>query len=333
MQIAGKIEIIFMVAVLVSLGAVIDVTGADKVQFLDGVAVHVNDTVMTVGDIAEMVAPVTRQLRLTYKGDELKKRLRRAYDGALKSLIARELILEAFEKSDASLPDWIIDRRIEEIIKESCGGDRAVLMTQLVRDRVSMAEFRARVKDGFIVSAMRNENIGQRVKVSPASVRKAYDRDKDKYMLPGKVKLRMIVVSDERGVKQARQQAEDVLKRINAGENFAVTARNVSKGSKAEAGGDWGWIEPEAMLRRELAGIAVALKPGETSGIVEIGNQLYILKVEGRRAASAAPYAGVQLRIERELHQMEYERLFEAWIDRLKKYAYIKVFEDVRGKI
>lgn len=296
---------------------------------LDGVAAHVNSHVVTVAEVAELVEPVNRQLRNTYAGDELKAKLRAAFDDALESLVARYLILDAYEEQEGKIPEWAVDRRIEEIVEETCNGDRSVLMAKLARDRMSFEDLRARVREGIIISVMRSESVTKNVSVSPQAVHDVYVENKARYMRPEMLKLRMIVLdlpADDAEAARARQQAEGAVKRLRAGADFGMTAKKMSKGAKAADGGDWGWVEPGETLRPELVKVAAGLAPTEISDVIELGEQLYILKVDGRRGAAAAPFDEVQSRIARQLRQKEFERLFRAWIKRLKKTAYIKVF-------
>lgn len=86
------------------------------------------------------------------------------------------------------------------------------------------------------------------------------------------VRARHILLPDEAQAKQA-------LARLEAGEDFATVAKEVSTdpGSK-DKGGDLGWF-PRGLMNKEFEDAAFALQPGQRSGIVQSPNGYHIIEV------------------------------------------------------
>ena len=79
-------------------------------------------------------------------------------------------------------------------------------------------------------------------------------------------------------------------------------------------------------MRKELAGPAFALKPGELSEIIETPGEIYLMLVEDKKSAHRKSLTEVRPEIERLLMTEEQNRLRKQYIDRLKKKTYVRYF-------
>jgi len=123
-----------------------------------------------------------------------------------------------------------------------------------------------------------------------------------------------------------RKLIEEIHAKLQAGEDFGKLAQAHSEGSNnKEQQGDWGWIERDT-LRKELSDAAFALKPGQHSGIIETDDGFYLLRVEEFKAAHVRPLSEVRNDVERKLQGEERQRRQQAWIDKLKAKAFIRIY-------
>ena len=143
---------------------------------------------------------------------------------------------------------------------------------------------------------------GGKPQVADADVQTYYNAHKDQYEVKEQVKTRHILITvpagaDAKTDAAAKSKAEDLLKQIKAGGNFADLASKNSDdpGSKAQ-GGELPMI-PTAGLDPAYAKAAMALNPGQTSDVVRSQFGYHIIQTEQKDAAHAKPLAEVKAEI------------------------------------
>ncbi len=140
---------------------------------------------------------------------------------------------------------------------------------------------------------------GGKPQVTDAEVQSYYTAHQDQYQVKDQVKVRHILIavpagSDAKTDAAAKAKAEDLLKQIKAGGNFAELASKNSDdpGSKAQ-GGELGWLDRGKTVP-EFDKAAFSLAPGQTSDLVKTQFGYHILQVEDKKTAHLKPLAEVK---------------------------------------
>src|SRR4030042_5007423 len=144
--------------------------------------------------------------------------------------------------------------------------------------------------------------------------RKYYEANKEKYAQDEKVNISVISVGSE-------EEAKEILKKIQDGEDFAELARKYSKGPYAAKGGDFGWRTRRG-LKTEIADAAFSMKKDEISSPVKAADGgYYIIKLTDHGDAGILKFEDVKKRI-----AQEYQRkLLEEKIADVRKAAKIQI--------
>jgi peptidyl-prolyl cis-trans isomerase SurA len=317
-----------VMALMLPLSPLCQAAYAADPEVVDGIAAVVNGDIITFSQVRQLVGPREKLLRTQASGEDLVKKIREAREAALKDLIDRQLIIQAFKKDNFQIPDHYVDQRIREIIQESFGGDRNTFIKTLEAQNYTLGEFKKMETERMIVQAMRGKNVKRDMIASPTKVEEYYKAHRDEFTAKEQVKIRLIMIpahANDGNAPSQRAMAEEILGKLANGAEFDRMAQIYSEDSSRELGGDWGWIE-----RKTLAGplerIAFNLPVGRISNIIEFSGNFYLLKVEDKRGGDTRTLAQVREEIEKKLLQLEAQDLQERWIASLRSKAYIKTF-------
>ena len=299
---------------------------AAEPEVINGIAAVVNDDVITFSQVRILSAPREKLLRSQYQGEELLAKIKEARAAALKDLIDRQLIIQAFKKESYQIPDFFLNQRVREIIDENFGGDRNTFIKTLQAQNYTLGEFKKLETDKMIVQAMRSKNVKLNTSISPNKIQDYYLKHRDEFTSKEQIKLRIIMIP-ARTADQTSQKAmaEEILSKLVKGAEFERMAQIYSEDSTRDLGGDWGWVD-RGTLAPPLEKIAFNLPAGRISNIIELSGNYYILKVEDQRGGVTRSFAEVREEIEKKLLQQEAQAMQERWLAGLRQKAFIKTF-------
>jgi len=300
----------------------------EEAQVVDGIAAVVNGDVITYSQVRALSAPREKLLRQQLSGQELEKKMTELRQLALKDLIDRRLVIQAFKKESYQIPDHIVDERMHQIIRESFGGDRNTFIKTLEAQNYTLGEFKQKETERIMVQAMRSHNIKMNSIISPTKIEEYYRKHRDEFTSKEQIKLRMIMIPGQKDTASAPAQkalAEEVLGKLAGGEEFDRVAQVYSEDSTRDNGGDWGWIEHNT-LAAPLEKFAFTMPVGRISNIIDYAGNYYILKVEDKHGGTTKSLAEARSDIEKKLIEEEAQGLQERWIASLRAKAYIKTF-------
>lgn len=298
-----------------------------RADTIDGIKAVVSDRVITVAEVEDFTRTAADALRRQYAGepDVFADKLNDALNDSLGTLVERALILHSFEVDGYKLPDSVVDQVVQDRIRERFG-DRVTLIKTLQAQGMTFEQFRKQVREQYIESALRNQNVSREIIISPYKVQAFYQAHLDDFKVDDQVKLRMIVLnktsSDDTNTLALANEIEQKLKE---GASFTEMAAIYSQGSQQHQGGDWGWVE-RSVLRKELGDVAFTLQPGEHSGAIDTPDAVYVMFVEDKKLAHARPLSEVSTDIEKTLRVQQQDQLSKDWINGLKKKTFIRYY-------
>lgn len=176
-------------------------------------------------------------------------------------------------------------------------------------------------KRSFQVVVIDQEKVQKSIAVTDAQLRAAYSANMDNFRTPERVHVRHIlfktVDKSDAEKKQILAKAQDVLKQVKAGGNFAELAKKYSEDpGSAEKGGDLGWVVRGQMLP-EFEKTVFTLKPSEISDIVTTSVGYHIIQVLEREPARVKPFDEVKASLADDLQKQGVSDKMQAIADQV----------------
>jgi len=193
-------------------------------------------------------------------------------------------------------------KRSEKIKIDYIGFDPSKMVATLKATPEEISAYFARNHNFYNMSETRSvqmivadqAKVAESIQVPDAQVQSYYNAHQDQYRTPERVRARHILLKTtgkpKEEVAKMQAQAEDLLKQIKGGANFADLAKKFSddRGTaqspgSAEKGGDLGWVSRGQMVKN-FEDAVFSLKDNELSGVVTTEYGFHIIQVLERQA-------------------------------------------------
>ena len=217
-------------------------------QELDKVVTIVNDSVILQSDVDAMLKTVqmnaARQNQPLPSSDILSEQV-------MEKLIIETLQLQQAQQFGIRIDDTRLDQAINQIAAER---DMTVAQLQqmLADNGISFAVFREQMRRDITASEARTIQVRRRINILPQEVDTLAEQ-LEKQTQQGvsfnisHIQLRISEDASAAEKNEALSQANQLVKELNNGADFANLAYSYSKGPKALQGGEWGWMRKEEM--------------------------------------------------------------------------------------
>ena len=158
-----------------------------------------------------------------------------------------------------------------------------------------------------------------------------YEAHPEKFTSPLQPRISVILISvdpssGEEEWDHAREEAEGLIKRMNAGEDFAALAREYSSDPTAEDGGDMGFMHA-GMLPGLPEQVVSKLQPGENSAPVRLLEGMAIFRLTDRVQPEKSSFESSRDRVNELWLNEKSELAWNSLITKLKKQTPVHMDE------
>ncbi|HXH93285.1 MAG TPA: peptidylprolyl isomerase [Thermoanaerobaculia bacterium] len=312
---------------ILALALTLSAASLSAAQLLEAIVIRVGDRVITrtqyvrrLHDAStEIEQTATSPAEVATKKEELRKNLSN-------DLIAELLIKDRADRLGITVtPDEIKEALVR--LKEQYGmkTDKD-FEDSLRKSGMSRADMEARLHDTILTNKVFGRELRSREDLTDKELRDRYDREKERYRLPERARLREIIVikpDDPTKVEAARERATALAAQSRTGD-FAKLATTSSDSGTKEKGGDLGEVARGELLP-DLDKAVFNAQSGAVLGPIETKSGWHILKVEARLPSEVPAFESVKDRLRKDASEDAWQRDYKAYIERLRKDAFIQI--------
>lgn len=256
-------------------------------ELLDSIVALVNDGVVLGSELQEetdtIVARLQKQGTQLPPAPILQKQV-------LDRLIIEELELQRAEKVGIKVSDETLNQALANIAQRN-NVPLSDLPALLAREGVDYATYRRELRQQITIDQLRQKDVMQRINVSPKEVDAYLARQEGKASLREEFLISHILIAapasaSPEQILAAESLADDLYKRLQAGEDFAKLAVAYSNGQQALEGGSLGWRKGSE-LPGLFADVAPGLSKGQVAEPVRNASGFHLIKLDDRRGGDA----------------------------------------------
>lgn len=252
-------------------------------------------------------------------GTNLDEEKDQAVIDTLKSQTFDDLVLERILHQEAKKEGIVVtEKEIKEELTKIQSSYSEENYKKLLKDMgMTENQLKEQIKTQIIYAALKEKLVAD-VTISEQEVQQYYQDNIDIFVEQGGIQLSHILVDTEK-------EAEEILAKLEQGDDFASLAREFSSCPSSSQGGDLGLLNQDSNFVTEFKDAALQLKPGGiTPEPVESEFGFHIIKAGERQEARTIPLEEIEKSLHQQLLEDKKLEFFYSYLEDLQEKADIK---------
>jgi parvulin-like peptidyl-prolyl isomerase len=291
-------------------------------------AVRVNSAVLTEADVVRemyMIFPYASQHGGFPKPLEADIR-----KGAIEMIVFEELLYQEAKRMKITITPERLSRAEAEFRKQfDASAYEQVLLTEC---QGSKQVLREKIRRSLLIEKMLDAEVKQKSAITTMEVKAYYDQNSKKFEKPESLRIQTVSIippqNEGAGTeKETRKRAEEAYKLAIAAKSyrdFGMLAEKISDDDWHVNMGDRSFVAAST-LPPPVVQAAAAMKPGEVSNLIQLGNAYTIFRLVEHKPAGKTPFAAVKAEIQSDLQKQKRAELRAALNQKLRKNAKVEV--------
>jgi peptidyl-prolyl cis-trans isomerase SurA len=309
-------------------------------RVVEEIVARVNNEIITSSELEKAKASAADEVQQDCNGrctqDQLRTALEDRQKTALRDLIDQSLLAQRGKDMSINVEADVV-KQLDQIRVQNKLKDMDDLEKAVTHEGLNWDDFKNNIRNKILTQQVIQREVGSHITITESEARKYYDEHKNDFVKPEQVALRAIELSaegkNETEAAEVKKKADELLKRINDGEDFAVLAKRFSEGSTAQQGGFLG-VYKRGELSKSIEDKVFTMKKNQLTEVIETKQGFLILQVLERYEAGVQPYEKVSNEIMDRLYSERMEPALRDYLKTLREQSYVVIkpgYSDMAG--
>ena len=298
-------------------------------EIIEAIVIRVGDRMITRTQYVKRLHDGYAEIEQTVVPAEIAAKKEDYRKNLANDLIAELLIKDRADRLGLTVSADEVKEAVDRLKQQYGISTDQQFAESLQKSGLTRADMEARLRDTLLMNKVFSRELRGREDMTDKELRERYDREKEHYRLPERARLREIVIlrpSNAAAVDAARQHAEQLAAQARANADFSLLATTASESGTKSKGGDLGEVTRGELLP-DLDKAVFNANSGAVIGPIETKSGWHILKVEQRLPSEVPAFESIKDKIRKDAGEDAWQRDYKAYIERLRKEAFIQINE------
>jgi len=314
------------------------VSGEGRV--VEEIVARVNNEIITSSELEKARASAAEDAQQDCGGRCTQEQLQVAIEDrqkfALRDLIDQSLLAQRGKDMGLNVEADVV-KQLDQIRIQNKIPNMEEFEKAVAKEGLNWDDFKNNIRNKALTQQVISREVGSHITITHEEAVKFYEEHKNEFEKPEQVALRAIELStegkDETQLADVKKKADELLKRIGEGEDFAVLAKRFSDGSTAQQGGYLG-VYKRGELSKSIEDKVFTMKKNQLTDVIETRQGFLILQVLERYEAGVQPYDKVENEIMDHLYGERIQPALREYLKTLREQSYVVIkpgYQDMAG--
>jgi len=301
---------------------------------INRVVAIVNGKIITQSELEMIMLPQVRILFQKYpnQGSQFQEEFKEIQKQTLEVLIEEKLILDEFDNLGGQIPEIAIKNAISDEIEDIYKGDESQFYAKLKDSKLTLESYEKIIYKRIAVQALKSQQMNKISPLTPDELSAEYRLLKselrdvaedqaqfDKIYIPKPNQY-----NPNLSAQAQQQKAQEVIDKLEQGENFASLAKEYSQDSYASAGGKSPMVKRKD-LSREFGELIFDNPLNTVIGPLEDKLGYTFIKINERKLAPPMSLNEAKPILEKQISIKKRNSFLQDWLKQLREKADINI--------